>query len=65
MNKKKLIILDLINNKEILREDCYIIRLDKGLIRLKNFKIYDLSKLKKDKIITRKILLYLSNLLIF
>ena len=61
MNKKKLIILDLINNKEILREDCYIIRLDKGLIRLKNFKIYDLSKLKKDKIITRKILLYLSN----
>lgn len=61
MNKKKLVILDLINNKEILRENCNIIRLDKGLINLKNYKNLILVNKKKDKIITKKILLYLKN----
>ena len=63
MNKKKLIILDLESNKNIFRENCHILRLDKGLINLSNIKDItldlDLQNQKNDQIISKKILLYL------
>lgn len=62
MNKKKLVILDLLSNKKIYRDNCHILRLDKGLIELNNTKditfILDTKK-KNDQVISKKILSYL------
>ena len=63
-HKKKLIILDLLSNKDICRENCYILRLDKGLIKLNNYRdiTSDLNlqnNKKNDEEISKKILSYL------
>ena len=36
LSKKNIVILDLNLNHKIIRNNCYIIRIDKGLINLKN-----------------------------
>ena len=63
MHKKRLVILDLLSNKDIYRENCYILRLDKGLIKLDNYRdiTYDLNlqNEKNDEEISKKILSYL------
>ena len=63
MTHKKLVILDLLSNKDICRENCYILRLDKGLIKLDNYRdiTYDLNlqNNKNDEEISKRILSYL------
>ena len=64
MHKKRLVILDLLSNKDIYRENCYILRLDKGLIKLNNYIdiTSDLNlqnEKKNDKEISKRILSYL------
>ena len=62
MHKKRLVILDLLSNKDIYRENCYILRLDKGLINLDNYRdiTYDLNlQNENDEEISKKILSYL------
>ena len=66
--KKKIVILDLNSNFNLLRENCYIIRIDKGVIKLKN--VRDIShKLNinndSDKEITTKILKFIKYFNIF
>jgi hypothetical protein len=66
--KKKIVILDLNRNFNLLRENCYIIRIDKGVIKLKN--VRDIShKLNinndGDKEITIKILKFIKYFKIF
>ena len=62
-HKKKLVILDLLSNKDICRESCYILRLDKGLIKLNNYRDItsdlNLQNKKNDEEISKKILSYL------
>lgn len=63
MNKKKLVILDLLSNKDIYRENCHILRLDKGIVKLSNYKDItsnlNLQNKKNDDEIAKKILSYL------
>lgn len=63
MNKNTLLILDLSCNKKVLRKNCFIIRIDKGLIDLKNYNDltykFHLNNKNTNEIISIKILSYL------